>query len=128
MGVTEKGSAHEPRYALRFLDLKTLDSYVQSNKLQVNTKAGRWTCTGVHPSIGLHGALAFLVHHEWSDAEVIFLSDNQLVFEATAVGQCHDMIYSLNAVDRLLRFKAINSRSREMMKTANIAAATASRV
>ena len=125
LGVAEKGSAHEPRYALRFADLASLDAYVQTHKLQVNTRAGRWKCTGVHPCIGIHGALAFLVQHEWVDVQVIFLSDNQLVFEATAVGQHQDMIYSLNGVDRLLKFKAVNSRSREMMKGANIAASTA---
>ena len=120
LGVAEKGSAHEPRYALRFADLRSLGEYAQAQKLSINTKAGRWKCTGVHPSIAIHGALAFLVQHDWAECQVIFLSDNHLVFEAMSVGQCHDMIYTLNGVDRQLRFKAISSWAREMMKESNI--------
>ena len=100
--MTEKGSAAEPRYALRSSSLKELDVYIQDQKIAHTPNLGRWKVTGVHPSIGVHGALAFLVQQSWTDPEVLlYLSKDQLVFRQlqvaivkACIGLCKELLVS----------------------------------
>lgn len=46
-------------------------------------------------------------------ARFFYLSDSQLVFEVSAVGNCQDTRWSLHGVNRQLKFNAISNRARE---------------
>ena len=77
-----------PRFALRFTSLDHIDKFCKEKKLDNNARLGSWKVTGVHASIGQHGALAFLVAQQWQDVEVLYLKEDQMVFLSANCGNC----------------------------------------
>jgi len=123
-GATKKGPPLQTRIALRFRSLQTLSAFASTHKLDAQALLGRWKLTGTHVSVGLHWALALLT--AWQDVEVLYVAENQVVFLASNVGNTEPCHYTYLGVQRQLRYKALNSKARDMLKQANQSSAAAS--
>eukprot|EP00434_Breviolum_minutum_P037275 symbB.v1.2.033046.t1/scaffold4051.1/size47670/7 len=117
LGMVEKGSSLFPRFALRFTSLDHIDKFCKEKKLDNNARLGSWKVTGVHASIGQHGALAFLVAQQWQDVEVLYLKEDQMVFLSANCGNCAPMWYVHEGTKRQIKFKATNTAAKNLAKS-----------
>lgn len=117
LGMVEKGSSLFPRFALRFTSLDHIDKFCKAKKLDNNARLGSWKVTGVHASIGQHGALAFLVAQQWQDVEVLYLKEDQMVFLSANCGNCAPMWYVHEGTKRQIKFKATNTAAKNLAKS-----------
>ena len=125
-GFTKKGPPLQPRFAIRFRTLQALTDFAAKNHIESNALLARWKLSGTHVSMGLHGALAFLTEQRWADVEILYVAEHQVVFVTSNVGHSQPCHYTYLGVPRQLRYKALNTKAREMHKQANQTAAAAS--
>ena len=124
LGVVEKGSTVAARYALRFRSLKSLEEFAKTRSIDPSSALmGRWKLTGLPAQVGIAGAFAFLQTQKWTNTDIIFLTDNSLIFLSDSVGVTEPMHCQFNGVARQLKFKATNAKGRQMMKDTNKASA-----
>ena len=80
---------------------------------------GRWKVTGIHESIGLEGALAFSTSQHWTPVEILYISNQQMVFLADNLGKAGPMQYLYCGTPRQIKFKAVKSHARTLQKQAS---------
>lgn len=80
---------------------------------------GRWKVTGIRESIGLEGALAFSTSQRWTPVEILYISNQQMVFLADNLGNAGPMQYLYCGTPRQIKFKAVKSHARTLQKQAS---------
>ena len=119
LGIAQKGPPSATRYALRFRNHDTLMKFAKENGLEATASLGRFMLSGVHSGVGTHGTLAFLVEQKWSDVEVIYVNSDHAIFLAGGIGEYGPMNYMFQGALRQLRFTALNSQAKSMIKSRN---------
>lgn len=116
----EKGTTVAGRYGVRFKSLALLENVAKTNGIDATTATmGKWKLTGIPVQTGLAGAFAFLQTHKWTNVDIIYQAENQLVFLADSVGDLGPMHCQFNGILRRLKYKATNAKARQMLKDAN---------
>lgn len=120
MGLVEKGTTVAGRYGVRFKSLTLLENFAKTNGIDATTATmGKWKLTGIPVQTGLAGAFAFLQTHKWTNVDIIYQTENQLVFLSDSVGDLGPMHCQFNGILRQLKYKATNAKARQMLKDAN---------
>ena len=94
--------------------------------MEETAKLGRFKLTGVSPSFGIHGILAFLTQQKWTNVEVLFVGEQHAMFLAGGIGMYGPMHYSFQGASRQLQFSALNSQAKEMTKRHHMSNAASS--
>eukprot|EP00438_Fugacium_kawagutii_P028181 Skav233620 [mRNA] locus=scaffold109:307050:308477:+ [translate_table: standard] len=128
LGVVEKSSASEGRFALRFEDLATLEAFAKTKNIQNNSMFGRWKVSGTPSEMGLAGAAAFLASQQWQDFDILYVDPTHFVFISPMVGNHQPMHFVYQGVSRQIFWKAVNAKARSMVKTQSMAASSAAKV
>jgi hypothetical protein len=117
LGIAQKGPPSATRYALRFRSHDALMKFAKEVGLEETAALGRFKLSGVHTGVGTHGVLAFLIEQKWSDVEVIYVSSDHAIFLAGGIGEYGPMNYMFQGALRQLRFTALNSQAKSMIKS-----------
>ena len=86
----------------------------------------KWKVSGLPAEAGIAGVFAFLQTQKWTNIDIIFLADNQLIFLSGSLGNTEPMYCQFHGIYRQLKYKATNATARKMLKDANIVAQSSS--
>ena len=108
-GIAAKNTKSKIRFAIRFLDVPSLQAFCQEQGAVDRSKLGRWKITGIPSTAGATGVMALLQSREWKEVEILYLNEKECIYVSASRGKCEDMFYNIGGGHKQqLRIKALN--------------------